>query len=257
MKASFDVEAIHYDSHFTYTSIGKAQRAMVYHHLQKHLTNPLTILEINCGTGEDAIWLARQHHTVCATDISEKMIEVAKEKGSHPGLSFIQADIRAVSNHFNAKDFDLVFSNFGGLNCLSPDEMDRFLKTTDTVLSANGKLILTLMPEGTLWEKLYFLLKGQFSKISRRKTAAVATLGEEKVITYYYNPKEIVNLSKDKFNTIEVKPIGFFIPPSYLEPFLKNKKLFFKVLTRLDSLFKNLSFLAKYSDHYLIVLEKK
>ena len=55
----FDREAASYDVDFTYTAVGKLQRKRVYHFLAKSLSEkPLQVLEINCGTGEDATWLA-------------------------------------------------------------------------------------------------------------------------------------------------------------------------------------------------------
>ena len=84
------------------------------------------------------------------------------------------------------------------------------------------------MPKNTLWEQLYFLFKANISNAFRRKKGiATANVDGENVTTYYYNPKEIVHLSKTDFDLKALKPIGFFIPPSYMEPFFKNKpKLF-------------------------------
>lgn len=123
MKVSFDAEAIHYDANFTHTNIGKAQRNMVYYHIKKYLDKSLKILEINCGTGEDAIWLAKQNHQVTATDISENMINQAKSKGDYENLTFLKSDCLEVHQNFNQKEFNFLFSNFGGLNCLNADEI--------------------------------------------------------------------------------------------------------------------------------------
>ena len=71
MASSFDTAAAMYDDTFTYSVIGKLQRQYVHLHLTNILneTKPKKILEINCGTGEDAIWLAKQNYKVTATDI--------------------------------------------------------------------------------------------------------------------------------------------------------------------------------------------
>ncbi len=258
MNAGFDVEAINYDVNFTYTLIGKAQRAIVHHHLKKHLENPLHILEVNCGTGEDAIWLAKQKHVITATDISENMIAQAKSKTKLNNLIFLQLDCLKIQEKFNPDSFDFLFSNFGGLNCLTKKELNYFFENTASILQPKSKLALVIMPKNTLWEQLYFVLKGKFSEAFRRKKEkAIAPVSGESVSTYYYNPKDIVNLSKNNFKYIESKPIGFFIPPSYLESFVKKHQFLFKVLVMLDKWIKKLSFLSKYADHYLIVLEKK
>lgn len=48
--------------------------------INEHVNNYQTVLELGCGTGEIAIRLANQGKNVCATDISQDMLEVAKYK---------------------------------------------------------------------------------------------------------------------------------------------------------------------------------
>ncbi|WP_162127070.1 class I SAM-dependent methyltransferase [Flavobacterium phycosphaerae] len=258
MEASFDKAAATYDQTFTHTEVGKMQRTMVYTELSKHLASVQNLLEINCGTGEDAIWLARQNFNVVATDISSKMIEVAKNKGNFSNLNFKVADINAVATIFDGEHFDLLFSNFGGLNCLSKPELENFFKNTGAILAEKGKLALVIMPKDTLWERLYFLAKANFSIISRRKKEnTIAHVDGENVPTYYYNPKDIVNLSEANFETVAVKPIGFLVPPSYLDGFFKNKKGLLRFLKAVEQRIKDWSFLSRFADHYIIVLQKR
>ena len=255
MEASFDKAAANYDESFTNTEIGQLQRALVYAELSKHLTSVQNILEINCGTGEDAIWLAKQNFNVTATDISPKMIEVAKSKAN---LNFTTVDINSIATTFIGQKFDLLFSNFGGLNCLSKSELKNFFANIDSILSKNGKLALVIMPKNTLWEQFYFLAKAQFKNIYRRKKDnVIVQVDGENVPTYYYNPKDIVNLAKANFEMVAVKPIGFFVPPSYLDGFFKNKKGILRFLNRLEQGIKNHSSLSKYADHYIIILQKR
>jgi ubiquinone/menaquinone biosynthesis C-methylase UbiE len=256
MKADFDQAAQNYDNYFTFSEIGKIQRNLVYQKLQKQLINIKKIIEINCGTGEDAIWLAQQGFQVTATDISEIMIEIAQSKSNVNHLTFKVLDINHLSEE--TENFDLLFSNFGGLNCLTKKELALFFNSAAKILKEKGKMSLVIMPKNTLWEQFYFVLKLDFKAAFRRKKeVAFANVDGEKVATYYYNPKDIVTLSEINFEFLEVKPIGFFIPPSYLEPFFKNKKPVLNGLTFLENKIKNRSFLSKYADHYIITLQKR
>jgi cyclopropane fatty-acyl-phospholipid synthase-like methyltransferase len=182
MNASFDIAAATYDTTFTNTVIGTLQRDMVYEHLSEILkkNQPKNILEINCGTGEDAMWLAKQNHNVTATDISGKMIDVAKAKANLDNLNFKQIDINSLSNPFSGEKYDIIFSNFGGLNCLSKSELEHFFKNATDLLSENGQLILVIMPKNTLWEQFYFLAKANFKAIFRRKKGSVIANGMDK-----------------------------------------------------------------------------
>jgi len=258
MEASFDKAARHYDATFTHSEIGQLQRNLVYKQLSKQIHSVQNILEINCGTGEDAIWLAQQNFKITATDISQKMIDVAKSKANFDNLNFQTADINSIATTFENEKFDLVFSNFGGLNCLSKSELEKFFQNVPSILSEKGKLALVIMPKNTLWEQFYFLAKAQFSSVFRRKKEiALANVDGENVPTYYYNPKDIVNLSVENFVLVDQKPIGFFVPPSYLEPFFKNKKGILLFLNRLEKGVSSWSFLSKYADHYIITLQKR
>lgn len=264
MKKDFDHIAKNYDQEFTYSEIGKRQRNAVYRYL-KRLSNKLNILELNCGTGEDALWFAKRGNTVLATDISEKMIKVGQEKAKGiDNITFRQLDINNInvilSNPETSEEkskFNLIFSNFGGLNCLNKEELHTFFNSASNILSKKGKLILIIMPKNTLWESLYFLLKGQFKNAFRRNTNKDINVNVEgkDVKTWYYNPKKIKELSKDKFIIIRKKPIGFFIPPSYLENYFKKHERLLRILDQLEKRIGKFGFLSRFSDHYLIELE--
>jgi SAM-dependent methyltransferase len=260
MTASFDIAAPAYDQTFTHSVIGALQRQYVYKHLSGVLNErrPETILEINCGTGEDALWLANQNFSVTATDISEKMIAIGKEKGPSQNLHFQQADIKNLANQYNGYQFDLVFSNFGGLNCLSPAELAGFFKSASSLLTNKGRLVLVIMPKDTLWERLYFMAKGDFGNVSRRKRNQLsANVDGAQIPVYYYNPEEVRRLADEYFGVKNIFPVGFFVPPSYLESFFNTRPNLVSVLQKLENLITSRPFAAKYSDHYMIVLQKK
>jgi len=54
--------------------------------------NPCRALELGCGTGTNAIWLAGQGFTVVATDLSETALTLAREKDGSEKCEFILAD---------------------------------------------------------------------------------------------------------------------------------------------------------------------
>jgi len=260
MHSDFDVAAPQYDTIFTYSNIGKAQRKLVFKHIKPILKQgkKLSILELNCGTGADAITFAKMHHEVVATDISEGMIAVAKAKKHPKNVAFRVQDINTISTKTFIKKFDVIFSNFGGLNCLSAEQLTSFLKTSVDLLQPNGKLILVVMPKQCLWERLYFTLKGDRAKANRRNTSGsvVANVDGVGVETWYYNPSDISAIANTHYTTKMIKPIGVTIPPSYLENSFVAKFPILPIFKGLDSLL-TASSLAKYADHFLIVLEKK
>lgn len=260
MPKDFDSASKNYDTAFTFSNIGKAQRQMVYKYLYDILVQDkkLSVLELNCGTGEDAKHFAELGHNVKATDISEGMISVSKAKCHLDNLEFSILDINTIDETTFEKKFDFIFSNFGGFNCLSKNEIDLFFKTATKILNPEGKIVLVIMPKYCLWEQLYFTLKGRYKKAKRRKTnqSVVANVEGASVNTWYYNPKEIVSLTEAYYTTHKIKPIGLTIPPSYLENSFLAKKSFLSIFKSIDTVFTG-SFWAKYADHFLIELKKK
>ncbi|WP_046743941.1 class I SAM-dependent methyltransferase [Kordia zhangzhouensis] len=260
MHSDFDVAAAQYDNTFTYSNIGKAQRARVFKYINPIIqqAHKLSILELNCGTGADAIEFAKLNHHVIATDISSGMIEVAQAKSHPTNLSFKIQDINTIStNTFECK-FDLIFSNFGGLNCLSQDQLSQFFHTASNLLLPKGKMALVIMPKHCIWERLYFSIKRDSNKANRRNTNenVIANVDGVNVKTWYYNPKDISALAREHFIPKKIKPIGVTIPPSYLENSLAAKFPIISICKGLDSIL-TASIFSKYADHFLIILEKK
>ncbi|MBD09162.1 MAG: methylase [Flavobacteriaceae bacterium] len=260
MVNDFDIAAAHYDTVFTFSDIGKAQRHMVFKYLNPIITQnkQLDILELNCGTGEDAISFAKLGHEVIATDISESMIKLASAKSRSKNLNFRVQDIDTIEENSFDKTFDLIFSNFGGFNCLSQSELQSFFTKAYTLLKPEGKMILVIMPKQCLWEKLYFSLKGKLKQAKRRQTNhyVLANVDGVDVKTWYYNPEDIIEITKSNYKTENIKPIGLAIPPSYLEDSFLSKTPFLPIFKLIDQIL-TASVWAKYSDHFLIELTKK
>ena len=71
-------------------------------------TKPYKVLDIGCGEGKDAVFLARNGYNVTAFDISEQGLSKARELADHCGVKvdFFKADIRDFSLD---TDFDIIF----------------------------------------------------------------------------------------------------------------------------------------------------
>ncbi len=258
--AFFDNYADEYDQHFTFSEVGKLQRTAVYGYLLPLLNNEKNVLEINCGTGYDAVVISKHVRTMLATDISAKMIEVAqgkKEENKCNNLDFEKLSIQELNEQLVNKN--LVFSNFGGLNCLSPQDLESFSERCNRQMSKNNELLFVIMGKKCIWERLYFTLKGDLKKASRRKNknGAHTIINNSEFNTWYYSPNQIKQLFEKDFKVKTIKGIGLFVPPSYLNPFFRNKKILLNIFDKLDKVFCNFKWTANYADHYLIHLKKE
>jgi ubiquinone/menaquinone biosynthesis C-methylase UbiE len=261
-KNPFDDLAVTYDTEFTASLIGKAQRKIVWQFLQKRVFPDIEILEVNCGTGEDAFFLSGINCKVTATDESDEMI--IRCQGKSQALKgdnnpvFRQGSINDLEVVTSEGKYDLIFSNFSGLNCIDPEELKKSGAKFHSLLKPDGRMILVVFGTKCLWEKFYFLLKGRRNEINRRssKSPVSVQLLKSGIKIYYYSPGELRKLFESFFKVTRTKPIGLFIPPSYLNSFFMHKRIIFKILTLAERLASSFSFPADFSDHYLIEFRK-
>jgi len=257
MQESFSHIAPRYDLDFTHTSIGVKQRRQVYKVLLPFLSKKHSVLEVNGGTGEDAVFLASHCQTVLTTDISPEMVALAESKTR--GLHNVSTDVLDLNDLASLQegDYSLIFSNFGGLNCLSPKEVGLFLKNACDLLSTNGMIIAVIMGRKTLWERLYFTLKrdGENKRRRRGSSPVESNVKGKMVKTWYYSPSEIKTLLPPSLRCVKIRPIGLLVPPSYLQTFFNQKKVFLNVLYFLDGLLGSTG--SDYADHYCICVKKE
>jgi len=263
MTEAFDHIATTYDDIFTTSVTGQLQRDAVWAYLESILPQlaGTTMLELNCGTGEDAVWFGARGFAVTATDISPQMLNVTHRKAQQHALeqhiSTRRLDLGSFNQEAFAGKFDLVFSNFGGLNCIHPHAMSRFFKRLPEILNPGGRFVGVIMPKFCAWETLFFLSKLQFRQAFRRRTskAVMANLHGVPLKTWYYSPFDIGELAARKFNRVGLKPVGIALPPSYLESFFRSRP---GLLLRLNALEKRMSTttaFAAMADHFIIDLE--
>src|SRR5882672_4062516 len=118
---AFSQQAPLFDKLYGADKIIQYKRARVRKHVLGFLQPDSSILELNAGTGEDAIFFAKQGHCVHATDISQSMQEMLATKIKNETLSGkISYERCSYSNLKELKQsgpYDFIFSNFAGLNC--------------------------------------------------------------------------------------------------------------------------------------------
>ncbi len=66
-------------------------------------------LDIGCGTGDDAIWLARYGFKVTGTDVSKTAVEMAAKKASEAGVECTFLEIDFLETEVSGGPFGFVF----------------------------------------------------------------------------------------------------------------------------------------------------
>src|ERR1044071_4903589 len=133
---AFTNQSVVFDSIYRNDVIVQYKRQRVREHVLKYLPPNSVMLELNAGTGEDAIYFARQGHRVHATDISSGMQDVLKRKVMQAGLRHqISTELCSFNNLEQLQQkgpYDAIFSNLAGLNCT--DRLDKVVQSLAPLL---------------------------------------------------------------------------------------------------------------------------
>ena len=257
--AAFDAFAPTYDSDFTQTRLGQMLRRRVWQRLDRYFTPGQHILELACGTGEDALWLAGRHIQVTATDGSAEMVEVTRKKSQQAGLDhFITVRQHTLQEFSNLSAdastcYDGVFSNFGGLNTIG--EWRPLAQSLSQMVKPGGKAVLVPMGPVCPWETGWYLLHGRFPEAFRRfRKETQAKIGSATIPIWYPSAGRLREAFRPWFRCLETHSLGFWLPPSYLDHLVNRWPDFFGRLNRFEAATARLT--GGWGDHYIICLER-
>jgi SAM-dependent methyltransferase len=251
---AFDALAEGYDGQFTRTRIGAAMRAAVWARCAARFRPGMRILEMNCGTGEDARWLASRGMRVLATDISARMIEVAQRKLA--GLAENHAvQFRTLAweqlGRLEAAPFDGMLSNFGGLNCVA--DLRGAAGSLATALKPGAMAMLCIMGPRVPWEWLWFLARGRPGAAFRRLRRNREWSG---ITVHYPSITATVRAFAPGFRPLRVGAIGALLPPPYTESTFARYPRALAVLEQFERRWEDRWPLPQLADHYLLELER-
>jgi len=258
---AFSKQAPHFDLLYNGNTIIQYKRKRVREHVEKFLPPGSSILELNAGTGEDAIYFARQGHTIHATDIAPGMQEVAikkiKEAKTESSVSFELCSFTELDGLHHKGPYDLIFSNFAGLNCTP--ELEKTLASCNYLLKPGGLITFVILPRFCLWEFL-LLFKGKFKTAFRRfsgKKGTKAKIDGEYFRCWYYDPSFIRRHLKNSFDVVALEGLCTLVPPSYMENFAEDHPRLYRFLERKENSWKTKWPWKLIGDYYIITLRKR
>jgi ubiquinone/menaquinone biosynthesis C-methylase UbiE len=260
-SAPFDAVAAQYDEIFTSSRIGRAQRASVWRELEKAFHPGDRVLEIGCGTGVDACFLARRGVQVLASDSSPQMIAVALRRVQEERLQHLvqpivlrAEDIATLPAH---SLFDGVFSNFGAINCI--EDLRTLAVTLYERLNPGAKVLLCPFGPCCMWELAWFLVHGQprkaFRRMGSQNTARIA--GGNPVRICYPTVRSLKRIFAPEFRLTSSKGIGVLIPPSYAESWADRFPWLLSLAVKTDTGIEHWPGLRDLADHILLTLERR
>ncbi|MBZ0301408.1 MAG: methyltransferase domain-containing protein [Anaerolineae bacterium] len=285
--AAFDPLASTYDAAFTQTATGQYLRARVQARLDRHFRAGDHVLELGCGTGEDALHLAERGVHVLATDASPAMLAITQAKAAGnplimvekfdlrglPALTprpplpqgegkskLVQVPLHEGEGRFAGVRaiFDGAFANFGPVNVL--DDWRPLAVWLAERVKPGGIVGLGVMGPLCLWEIAWHGLHGDFRTAFRRGSGSAtfqAADSAEPLPVYY---PSIARLKRDfapGFRCIHVEALGLCLPPSDVYGVIERRPRLLKRLMALEDRLAGFAPLARLADHYWIEFERQ
>ena len=258
---AFSGQSFVFDELYSGNTIINYKRVRVRDHVLQYLSPQSNILELNSGTGEDAIFFAQLDHHIHATDISEGMQNILKQKVEKNNLqrniSTELCSFTELEELQNKGPYDLIFSNFAGLNCT--DKLSQVLTSFHSLLKSQGVVTLVILPKFCLWENL-LMLKGKFKTATRRWFSSRGRKAHVEGIFFtcwYYNPSYVIDQLKEKFELLSIEGLCTIVPPSYIEGFAQKYPRSWKYLKTKEDKYKNKGPWKYVGDYYIISLRKR
>jgi len=258
--AAFDLASIDYDETFDSLPGTRRLRQIFISLLSDTFEAGSSLLELNCGTGTDAITLGHKGYRVLATDVSSAMIAATQTKIQQERLddrikamelSFL--DLKKLSGHM----VDGAYSDFGGLNCTS--DISLVAEQLATVIRSGGYFVASVMSDFCVWETTSFLLRGHFRKAFRRSQSegAIANVHGEAIRVNYFSPSEVSKAFSHYFVPRGIIGLNILTPPPTSLRLYKSFPRILQKLESLDDMISKMSLFRRIGDHFCIILQRK
>jgi len=244
MSAAFDSIARRYDDLWTRSPIGRLQRAAVWRRVDALFNSGESVLDLGCGTGEDALHLMKRGVRVCAIDASLQMVHLARERGVDARLLPIE-DIGQLKSRF-----DGALSDFGAMNCV--EHLDSVARDLAALIRPGGYFLACTIGRFCLRESLHYTARLELPS-AKRRFRGEGVWSRAGLRVFYPSVSELTAAFRPYFALLEWTGVGLFVPPSYITGISDS------TLARLDSFDRHLAhrpILRGCCDHRLLTFKR-
>jgi len=108
---------------------------------------PCRAVDLGCGAGNSAVWLATQGFDVTGIDVSPRALELGKQLARSRGVScrFVAADLLGDVSELGV-DFDFAY-DWEVLHHVFPEDRDRYVANVQHMLRPGGKYLTVCFSE--------------------------------------------------------------------------------------------------------------
>ncbi len=260
-RAAFDSVAPDYDGPRGNNLLIQDMRAEMWRWLDRTFALPCRLLDLGCGTGLDAVRMARRGHQVIATDWSAEMVARTAARAHEESLADrVQAlaiGVHELERLAESAAYDGAYSNLGPLNC-APD-LGKVAHACARLLKPYGWLVFTVIGRLCPWEIVHYVRRGQWARARVRfaSNAVPVSLNRHTVWTRYYWPREFYGPFEAEFELRHCRALCVLAPPPYLTAVRERHPRGYEGLWRLERRIAGWPGVRSMGDHFLIVMKKR
>jgi ubiquinone/menaquinone biosynthesis C-methylase UbiE len=263
---AFDQAAENYDELYQDNQVMAWMRQESLAALQGAFSPGSHLLEIGCGTGEEALALARRGYSIVATDISPAMIETCRTKAAAQGSRGVEwrvmpaGGVDGLLDELESAAFDGAYASFGALNC--EPRLEPVACTLARLLRPGASLVCSIMGRWCAWEIAWGLLhlrpRLAFRRLGQDWVGAglASPGGTLSVPVRYYTPRSFARAFEPGFRVSAVRGLPVFLPPPYLGHLAERHPALFTRFLRAERALGGRFPFYLLGDHFLLVMER-
>lgn len=260
-QVAFDSVAADYDGPRGNNELIQDMRHEMWRWLDATFSPGSRLIDIGCGTGLDAVRMAKLGHYITATDWSAQMVSRTADRAERDQLGArVQAlAVGAQELHRLEGDgaYDGAYSNLGPLNCVP--ELAGMARECARLLKPGGSLVFAVIGRICPWEIAHYLWRRRWERVKLRFARQFVAVGMNKhtVWTRYYGPREFYRAFSEHFTLEHFRGLCVFAPPPYLTWVRDKHPRLHQRLWRLDRAVSGWPLVRGMGDHFLIVMKKR
>lgn len=221
----------------------------------------VTVLELGCR-GANAVFLGRLGHRVVATNPCGRLLEEARIRAQAEEFGdrvvFQTFDVRSDQSLGFAGSIDLILGDFGALNTLEPRELRQLAVAATRWVHEGGRAVFVIMPPVCIWETASNVLTGRWREAGRRSAPAMPGRAPDGALlpTWYHGPAAVKAAFAPAFEVRHIEPLGLALPPFSQARPVAGRPPVLNLLSAAERAVRVVPGLARFSDHYLVDLQR-
>jgi SAM-dependent methyltransferase len=260
-RDAFDSVAADYDGPRGNNDLIQDMRSEMWRWLDATFTGGSRLIDLGCGTGLDAVRMAKLGHFVTAADWSPLMVQRTRDRADREHVADRVKSIAVGAHELGRLDeagqYDGAYSNLGALNCV-PDLVD-VSRECARLVRPGGALVFTVIGRICPWEIAHYLRQRRWARVKVRFARNVVPVGMNKhtIWTHYFGPREFYRSFQQHFSLELFRGLCVFAPPPYLTWDREKYPNGHALLWRIDRRVSGWPVIRGMGDHFLIVMRKR